>query len=139
MHVDPAVVAMVRQAVPATRLLLVTDAMAAAGAADGEYLLGEVAVQVRAGVARRRDGNALAGSTLTMDAAVRRAVVECGFSVPDAVLAAATTPARLLGLGDRGALEVGRRGDLVLLDDDLELQEVWQAGAAVLPRGGDSS
>lgn len=130
-HVHPGVIAMVRQAVPADRILLVTDAMAAAGSPDGEYLLGDLAVDVRAGVARLRDGGALAGSTLTMDSAVRFVVTECGFSLADAVRAACVTPARLLGRSDVGLIEVGRAADLVLLDGDLTVCQVWHKGEAI--------
>lgn len=130
-HVHPAVVAMVHQAVPAHRIVLVTDAMAATGSIDGQYMLGELAVTVTEGVARLTEGGALAGSTLTMDAAVRLVVGECGFSLTEAVLAASVTPARLLRRDDIGSIEVGKAADLVLLDDDLTLRRVWQRGAVV--------
>lgn len=130
-HVHPAVIAMVRQAVPADRIVLVTDAMAATGSADGQYLLGDLAVTVSDGVARLTEGGALAGSTLTMDAAFRLVVADCGFSMTDAVLAASVTPARLLGRSDIGSIEVGKAADLVLLDTDLALRQVWHNGEAV--------
>lgn len=130
-HVHPAVIAMVRQAVPAERIVLVTDAMAATGSADGQYLLGDLAVTVSDGVARLTEGGALAGSTLTMDAAFRLVVRECGFSIADAVLAASVTPARLLRRSDIGAIEVGKAADLVLLDADLALRRVWHRGEVV--------
>ncbi len=130
-HVHPAVVAMVRSAVPADRILFVTDAMAATGQADGDYMLGELAVRVTDGVARLVEGGALAGSTLTMDAAFRRAVTECGFTPADAVLAASVNPARMLDRSDIGTLRVGVRADMVWLDEAFVLQQVWQRGRAV--------
>ena len=130
-HVHPAVVAMVRSAVPADRILFVTDAMAATGQADGDYMLGELAVRVTDGVARLVEGGALAGSTLTMDAAFRRAVTECGFTPADAVLAASVNPARMLDRSDIGTLRVGGRADMVWLDEAFVLQQVWQRGRAV--------
>lgn len=130
-HLHPAVVALVRQAVPADRIVLVTDAMSAAGAADGRYLLGGLEVDVERGVARLRDGGALAGSTLTMAEAFRRVVTDCGFAVADAVLAASTTPARLLRRDDVGVIAAGRRADLVHLDDDLRPRQVWYGGQVV--------
>jgi N-acetylglucosamine-6-phosphate deacetylase len=130
-HVHPAVIAMVRQAVPPERIVLVTDAMAATGQADGQYLLGDLPVTVVDGVARLAEGGALAGSTLTMDAAFRLVVQRCGFSLSDAVLAASVNPARLLGRNDIGAIEVGRAADLVALDADLALTHVWHRGALV--------
>jgi len=109
--------------------VLITDAMAAAGASDGDYRLGPLEVQVRGGVARLAGSGAIAGSTLTMDRAVRFAVREAGVPFVDAVRAATATPARVLGRTDLGAIEAGRRADLVLLDDELEVTRVMQRGA----------
>lgn len=131
-HVHPAVIALVYQSVPADRIILCTDAMAAAGAKDGRYLLGELEVDVVAGVARLTSNGAIAGSTLTMDVAFRRVITESGFSVEDAVLASATVPARMLNLGDRtGSIAAGLDADLCLLDGDYMLQRVWAKGAEV--------
>ncbi len=111
------------------RAALVTDAMAAAGMPDGEYELGGQAVTVSGGIARLARDGAIAGSTLTMDAALRHAVA-AGLPVPDAARMVATTPARAIGLGDRvGALHVGLRADLVVLDDDLDVVRVMRAGS----------
>jgi N-acetylglucosamine-6-phosphate deacetylase len=114
------------------RAALVTDAMAATGMPDGAYELGGQSVTVAAGVARLTDGGAIAGSTLTMDAALRRAV-SAGLSIVDAVRAAATTPAATLGLPDVGAIAAGRRADLVALDGDLGVLGVMRAGSWVAP------
>jgi N-acetylglucosamine-6-phosphate deacetylase len=130
-HVHPAVIAMVYAAVPADRIVLVTDAMAATGQADGRYLLGDLPVDVVDGVARLVEGGVLAGSTLTMDKAFALVVRECGFSLSDAVLAASVTPARLLGRTDIGSIGVGKSADLVALDADLALAQVWHKGAVV--------
>ena len=130
-HLHPALLRTVFAAKPG-QCILVTDAMAAAGAPDGDYALGQMAVEVREGVARLAspDGDgAIAGSTLTMDAAVRFAVRTAGLPLLDVVHAASTTPARAWGLGEVGALEAGRRADLVVLDDDLEVVRVMRAGA----------
>ena len=113
-----------------------TDAMAAAGAPDGDYRLGPMAIEVRDGVARLADGNgtgAIAGSTLTMDAAVRFAVRTAGLPLLDVVHAASTAPARAWGLDDVGALEAGRRADLVVLDEGLHVVRTMRAGAWVNP------
>ena len=130
-HVHPAVLAMVRRMVPPERVVLVTDAMAATGQADGHYRLGDLPVTVVDGVARLADSGALAGSTLTMDRAFALVVHECGFSLSAAVQAASVNPARLLGRTDIGAIEAGRDGDLVALDRDLVRQRVWHKGAVV--------
>ncbi|WP_319459995.1 N-acetylglucosamine-6-phosphate deacetylase [Micromonospora sp. RTP1Z1] len=113
------------------RAALITDAMAAAGMPDGEYELGGQAVTVADGVARLTGGGAIAGSTLTMDAALRHAVA-AGIALPDACRMVATTPARAIGLGDTvGALQTGLRADLVVLDDDLNVVRVMRAGSWV--------
>ncbi len=130
-HLHPAVLRTVFAAKPG-RCILVTDAMAAAGAPDGAYALGQMAVEVRDGVARLADGSgagAIAGSTLTMDAAVRFAVRPAGLPLLEVVHAASTAPARAWGLSDVGALETGRRADLVVLDARLEVVRVMRAGA----------
>ena len=128
-HVHPA---MLRRAVTtkgAGRVALVTDAMAAAGMADGNYRLGGLHVEVKGGVARLAEGGALAGSTLTMDAALRGAVHESGLSLEAAARLASTTPAAVFGLPDVGAIEAGKRADLVVLDHDLRVTAVMAAGA----------
>ena len=113
------------------RCALITDAMAAAGMPDGEYELGGQAVTVADGEARLARDGAIAGSTLTMDAALRNAVA-AGIPVPDAVRMVATTPALAVGLGDQvGAVQAGLRADLVVLDDDLEVVRVMHGGAWV--------
>lgn len=117
----------------ADRAALITDAMAAAGMPDGGYELGGQPVVVSDGVVRLAgdDGTpgAIAGSTLTMDAALRRAVA-AGVSIVDACRMAATTPARTIGLGERvGALAPGLRADLVVLDDNLNVVRVMHAGS----------
>jgi N-acetylglucosamine-6-phosphate deacetylase len=111
------------------RAALITDAMAAAGMPDGDYELGGQAVTVADGVARLARDGAIAGSTLTMDAALRHAVA-AGVPLVDACRMVATTPARAIGLGNRvGALQPGLRADLVVLDDDLNVLRVMRAGS----------
>jgi N-acetylglucosamine-6-phosphate deacetylase len=132
LHVHPSVVSLMFAAAGAHRVALITDAMAAAGAGDGEYRLGALTVQVRDGEARLADGDSLAGSTLTMDAALRNAVRLAGISLADAAVAASLTPARALGIEDRvGSLEAGKQADLVVLDDELRVVSVLRKGAWV--------
>jgi N-acetylglucosamine-6-phosphate deacetylase len=110
------------------RIALVTDAMAATGAADGVYDLGTLKVEVRGGVARLAGGGSIAGSTLTQDAALRFAV-GAGVRLPDAVAALTSVPARAIGrAADLGALAAGRLADAVLLTADLAVRAVWTAG-----------
>jgi N-acetylglucosamine-6-phosphate deacetylase len=113
------------------RAALVTDAMSAAGLGDGSYDLGDQTVVVVGGIARLTTGDTLAGSTLTMDAALRRAV-HAGVPLVDACRMAATTPAAALGLGTQvGALRAGLRADLVELTGDLQVARVMRAGSWV--------
>ena len=118
-HVHPAMLRMVGP----SRTVLITDAIAAAGAGDGDYRLGGLDVVVTDAVARLRGSSSLAGSTLTMDDAVRRTVAETRWSVADTIKAAATNPAGVLGL-ECGAIVAGLRADLVHLDEDLRIVSV---------------
>jgi N-acetylglucosamine-6-phosphate deacetylase len=111
----------------AGRLALVTDAVAAAGAGDGEFMLGTVPVRAEGGVVRRADGN-LAGSALTMIEAVRN-LHALGAPLEDALSAAASVPARIAGRADLGRLAPGSPADVVVLDDRLEVRRVLVGGA----------
>jgi N-acetylglucosamine-6-phosphate deacetylase len=111
-HVPFTTAAEVIQAI-GNRVVLVTDAMAAAGAGDGTYAIGKLEVKVDNAVARLTSNNALAGSTLTMDQAFNNAIKQCGVSIPQAVLMCSTNPARALGLPDRGSIAVGMRAELL--------------------------
>ena len=116
-------------AAAAGRIALVTDATAAAGSDQGGHRLGTAEVMVRDGAPRLADGVTLAGSVLTMDRALARAVRELGLPIGTAVEAASTTPARVLGIGDRvGSIDSGKRADLVVLDGDLRVEAVMARG-----------
>lgn len=133
-HVHPAMLRLAHATAGPGRVALVTDAMGAAGLGDGDYRLGPMAVRVAGGVARLAEGGAIAGSTLTMDVAVRRTVREVGLSLPEAARAAALTPARVLGLADRvGSIAAGKDADLVVLSGDLDVEAVMKRGAWVTP------
>ena len=107
--------------------------MAAAGAGDGTFKLGSTTVTVTGGRAQVADRDTLAGSTLTLDVALRNAVA-AGVPFLDAVAAVTSNPARAIGIANRaGTLAVGRRADLVVLNADLEVTAVlcsgeWAAG-----------
>jgi N-acetylglucosamine-6-phosphate deacetylase len=131
-HVHPASAAFAARAAEG-RVVFVTDAMTAAAGEDGAYMLGDLAVQVVGGVARLVDGGAIAGSTLTLDAAVGFAVQQVGLSPFDAFTAVTVTPARMLGLADRGRLVVGARADLCHMDAGFRLSGVWHGGTPVAP------
>jgi N-acetylglucosamine-6-phosphate deacetylase len=129
MHVHPSVVSLVFAAAGAHRIALITDAMEAAGSADGKYPLGPLTVEVSGGAVRVAGTDTLAGSTLTMDNALRNTVLSVGIPLEQAVISASLTPARALGLDDRiGSLEPGKYADLVVLDDDLHVVAVMRRG-----------
>jgi len=131
-HVHPDVAELLFRGAPG-RVALITDSMAAAAAADGDYRLGSLNVTVRDGLAVLSGTSTIAGSTLTQDAALRNAVTLSGLSRVEAVAALTAVPARALGLGSRlGLLESGYAADVVVLDDDLHVATVWAAGAPVV-------
>lgn len=130
-HVHPSVASLLLDAASG-RVALVTDAMGAAGAADGSYTLGSLAVTVEHGVALVAGTETIAGSTLTQDQALRNAVALAGRSLPDAVAALTAVPARALGLEDRlGRIAPGYAADLVALTPALEVTRVWGAGRPI--------
>jgi len=126
-HVTPELAAFVLATAPG-RVALITDAMAAAGAADGDHVLGGLAVEVRDRVARLAGTDTIAGSTLTLDVAVRNAV-DAGVPLVRAVRAATSVPADYLGLTDVGRLDTGRRADLVVLDESRRVSRVMFRGS----------
>ena len=127
-HVHPEVVRMVCASAPG-RVALITDAMSAAGSADGDYLLGELAVTVTDGVAVLSGTDTIAGSTLTQDAALRLALSAAGQTPVSAVEALTLTPARAIGEADRlGLLAPGYVADAVAWTDDWHVSRVWAAG-----------
>jgi N-acetylglucosamine-6-phosphate deacetylase len=131
-HVHPDVARLLLDAADG-RVALITDAMAAAGAADGTYKLGSLDVAVVDSVARLAgpDGSPgpIAGSTLTQDRALRVATQRCGMSLRAAVTALTAIPARVLGLEGRlGRLAPGYMADAVLLSGACEVRAAWGAG-----------
>ncbi|MEU6775592.1 N-acetylglucosamine-6-phosphate deacetylase [Streptomyces sp. NPDC046759] len=128
-HLHPAALELAFHHAGAHRVAFITDAMDAAGVGDGRYMLGPLEVEVSEGVARLVEGGSIAGSTLTLDRAFKRAVTVDRLSVEDAVQALSVNPARLLGLSDRvGSLEPGKDADLVLLDADFDVKGVMRQG-----------
>ncbi|MGW1165502.1 N-acetylglucosamine-6-phosphate deacetylase [Streptomyces sp. NPDC002550] len=132
-HLHPAALELAFRHAGADRVAFITDAMDAAGIGDGRYMLGPLEVEVSEGVARLVEGGSIAGSTLTLDRAFKRAVTVDRLSVEDAVTALSANPARLLGLSDRiGSLEPGKDADLLVLDADFALKGVMRRGEWVV-------
>jgi len=113
-HVDDVtVLEILKSAKP--RIIAVTDAMSAAGQPDGEYSIGALSVTVKDSVARLVSNGALAGSTLTMDAAFLTLINKFGFTIPEAVHATSTLAAQKISLHDVGTISVGKKADFVEL------------------------
>jgi N-acetylglucosamine-6-phosphate deacetylase len=134
-HLHPALYRDVTANVGPDRVSLITDAMAAAGMADGAYRLGALDVDVQDGVARVAGTDTIAGSTATMDHVFRFAVTHSGRPWDEAVTAAvrqsSINPARALGLPDP-RLAPGAAADLVVLDHGLAVSGVLYRGAWVV-------
>ena len=134
-HVDPAIYRHVTRSAGPDRVSLITDAMAAAGMADGEYWLGQLAVAVEDGVARVAGTQTIAGGTATMDRVFRFAVIHSDLPRDEALMAAvrqaSINPARALGLPCAG-LVPGATADLVVLDSDLAVTGVLRQGSWVI-------
>ncbi|MGP3735102.1 N-acetylglucosamine-6-phosphate deacetylase [Streptomyces sp. GDS52] len=137
-HLHPAALRLAFRHAGPGRVAFITDAMDAAGFGDGRYMLGPLEVDVEDGVARLVEGGSIAGSTLTLDRALKRAVTVDGLPVEHAVAALSANPARLLGMDDRiGSLEPGKDADLVVLDAEFTLRGVMRRGEWVVdPRRG---
>ena len=119
-------------------LALVTDAMEAAGMPSGDYELSGRKVRLRDGAVRLPDGT-LAGSTLTMDQAVRNAVEFLRIPLQDAVRMATDTPARILGIPKKGRIASGADADLVILSPGGAVQETIVGGQTVYRKEEKSS
>jgi len=126
-HVDDAAMRLLLQAKGAGGVILVSDGISATGMPDGKYMLGSFEVTVSGGVCRNAEGK-LAGSTLTLDRALRN-IVGLGTSLGDALRMLTLNPATLLGIEcKKGSLRVGADADIVLLDESLNVTKVWTRG-----------
>jgi N-acetylglucosamine-6-phosphate deacetylase len=129
-HVDEIAMKVLLQAKGAQGVILISDGISATGMPDGKYMLGGLQVTVSGGVCRNSEGK-LAGSTLTLDRALRN-VVKLGIPFADAVRMLTLNPAKLLGIEfKKGALRTGADADIVLLNDSLEIVNVWVRGTSV--------
>ncbi|MEU5215260.1 N-acetylglucosamine-6-phosphate deacetylase [Streptomyces sp. NPDC020807] len=128
-HLHPAALELAFHHAGAERVAFITDAMDAAGFGDGTYMLGPMEVEVKDSVARLVEGGSIAGSTLTLDRAFKRAATIDGLPVESVVQAISANPARLLGVYDRvGSLEPGKDADVVVLDAEFTLKGVMRKG-----------
>ncbi|SEL51776.1 N-acetylglucosamine-6-phosphate deacetylase [Roseateles sp. YR242] len=128
LHVHPGAIRVALRSIPC--LFCVTDSTAAAGMPDGEYRLGRHKVTKCLGGVRLPDGT-LAGSTLTMDQALRNLVLKLGLEIEEASRRVSTHAADFLALEDRGRLKPGAWADVVVLDRGLQLQRVVVEGESI--------
>ncbi|AWR96888.1 N-acetylglucosamine-6-phosphate deacetylase [Acidianus sulfidivorans JP7] len=110
------------------RFIAVTDSIIATDMEDGEYSLGKTKIIVKNGIAMTSNGR-LAGSTLTMDKAFRNLFSIIGLQ--NASIMCSYNPANSIGLNDRGVIEVGKRADLVVLDEKMNVKKVYVNGEEV--------
>jgi N-acetylglucosamine-6-phosphate deacetylase len=126
-HVDEVAMKILLQAKRASGVILISDGISATGMPDGKYMLGDQEVVVIGGICRTAEG-ALAGSTLTLDRSLRN-VVRLGVPLADAVQMLTRNPATSLGIEfKKGVLRTGADADIVLLNDALEITQVWARG-----------
>lgn len=110
------------------KLALITDAMMACDMKDGNYTLGGQKVYVKDGAARIAGGQ-LAGSTLTLDKAVKNVINNCAVNITDAVKMASSTPARILKIdNEKGYIKVGYDADIVIFDDNINIIKTFVSG-----------
>ncbi len=129
-HVDETAMRLLLHAKGAGGVILVSDGISATGMPEGQYMLGTFEVTVSGGVCRNAEGK-LAGSTLTLDRALRN-IVNLGTPLADALRMLTLNPATLLGIEfKKGSLRAGADADLLLLDDGLNLSQVWTRGVTV--------
>ncbi len=128
LHVHPGAIRVALRAIPC--LYCVTDSTSATGMPEGEYRLGSHKVYKCMGGVRLADGT-LAGSTLTLDQALRNLVDTLGLPLHDASRRVSTHAADYLGLADRGRLSVGSWADIVVLNRDLHIENVFVEGNSI--------
>ena len=136
MHVPAPLIKLVLKCVPEDNLILVTDAMRGSGMTCGESVLGSLEngqkVTIRDGVARMPDGVSFAGSIATSDRLLRTIVNQVGLPVDKASRMLSHNPARALGVDDEfGAIDIGRRADLVVMDSKLNVVDVMLSGQSI--------
>ncbi len=133
-HVHPAAMRLLLAAKGAGHIILITDAIRAAGMPEGEYALDMRTISVRDGSAHLPDGT-LAGSVLDMDTALRRFLDATALTLAEAWPVTSRNAARSIGIGDRtGRIAVGLDADLVALDDNLTVTMTVAQGCIVYRR-----
>jgi N-acetylglucosamine-6-phosphate deacetylase len=130
-HVDPIAIQMLLKCKGHRKILLVTDGISAAGMPDGDFQLGSLLVKVSQGVCRVPEG-ALAGSTLSLDRALRNMIRWTGTSLEEACYMTSRNPAESIGVAEtKGTIQPGYDADMVLLNDDMQVHATFCEGKLV--------
>ncbi len=128
-HLHPAILRLTTRVKPREKVILVTDAMRAAGMPEGRYELSGLEVEISGGEARLVDSGQQAGSTITMKEAVKKIFQETELTLPEAWRLASLNPAEKIGLAERtGSLAAGKRADLIIMSPDWKIEAVWHRG-----------
>lgn len=129
-HVSPEMVRLAYRNLGADRLALITDSLSVTGVPDGQYMSLGMRVTVKDGACRLDDGT-LAGSTMTLDKAVRNLMRFCNIPLTEAIISATETPARQVGIfGECGSIDIGKRADMLFIrsDNALDIDRVMVRG-----------
>ncbi|MDB6076949.1 MAG: N-acetylglucosamine-6-phosphate deacetylase, partial [Akkermansiaceae bacterium] len=127
-HLSPDMLRLIFKVVSIDRLMMITDSVAASWKGDGEMTLGGLPVVVKDGIARLKDGGALAGSTLKANEGLRNLADITGLPLSELVKVSGWNQAKSLGLEGFGKIEAGYHADLVLLDEDFEVLRTFVGG-----------
>lgn len=134
-HLPPSILKHVYKSKGADKTVLVTDSMRGAGMPDGKSILGSIAngqeVLIEDGVAKMPDRKAFAGSVVTADRVVRNMIKLADTPLCDAVRMMTSTPARVVGIKNKGILARGYDADIIIFDDDIDIKKTIVAGKAV--------
>ena len=130
-HLPPELIQLIYKIKGADRIALVTDSLALAGTDRTHGFMQDTEFIIEDGVCKLMDRSAFAGSIATADRLVRVAVKEAGISLTDAVKMITETPAKIMGLSNKGSLKKGMDADIVVFDDNIEVKKVFARGAFV--------
>jgi len=131
-HLCPEMIALIFKVKPIEKILLITDSVSASGLAEGDYELGGSKVNVKDGQVRLSSNNALAGSLLRFNEALRNTLQITGLPLKELVKTTSLNQAQSLGLTKKGRIEEGYDADLVLLDSNFEVKTVIVNGVKKL-------
>lgn len=131
LHLDRSIVTMLYRTFTKDKMIIISDSMRATGLSDGEYMFGGQVISVKNSVAKVKSSGAIAGSTSTLFDCVKKAI-EFGIPEEDAFYMASSTPAKFLGIENKGNLQIGSDADIIGVDEDLNLKLVIKNGVRVL-------